>query len=77
MISKKIKHQINLVTQDLNLQKKIYHPTYFWKNVSLKFINIFKKRGLKNFRRYNLSTNYFVPLYNFFKEDKLDIFRKN
>lgn len=76
MFPKNIKYQLNLVAQDLNIQKKIYHPTTFWKNVSLNFNNIFKKKGLKNFRRYNLSTNYFVPMYNFLREKNLDTLKK-
>jgi putative sugar O-methyltransferase len=76
MVSKNIKHQLNLITQDLDLQKKIYHPTPFWRSASKNFINFFKKKGLKNFRNYSLSKIYFVPTYNFFGEEKSNKFKK-
>ena len=64
----KIKQELKILSQDLKSQKKIYLPTIFWSDACLKFFKIFKKKGLSNFRRENLSNNFFVPLYNFNSE---------
>tara|TARA_A100001011_G_C14255709_1_gene819998 strand:- start:184 stop:1227 length:1044 start_codon:yes stop_codon:yes gene_type:complete len=76
MRTNEIKKKLVLVTQDLKAQDKIYHPTIFWKKISNKFTEIFRHKGLINFRRQTLSTNFFVPLYNFFGEKNIKVIRK-
>ena len=65
MNKKLILEKIRVLKKDYETKNLIYHPTTFWKNISDNFTEIFKKKGLKNFRNY-VCKNFFVPTYNFF-----------
>ncbi len=77
MNKKLILEKIRVLKKDYETKNLIYHPTTFWKNISDNFTEIFKKKGLKNFRNYALSKNFFVPTYNFFGEKNLKNVKEN
>jgi len=66
-----LKKKNNLLLNELKKQKDLYKPTIFWQDLSNKFIQMFNKSGLKNFRRNKLANNFFVPLYTQTREGKM------
>jgi len=67
----KLIKELNILNQDMILQKKIYKPSHFWLNAISEFSKVLKKRGIKNFRRDKLANIYFVPLYNHMREKNI------
>ena len=77
MNKKKLNKNLNIMYQDMLIQKKIYKPSSFWIHSLNYFLKILKKNGIKNFRREKLATNYFVPLYNHKNEEHITKFIKS
>jgi putative sugar O-methyltransferase len=68
---------IKKIFEDFRDQKKIYKPTIFWENVSIRLYKFFYKNEITNFKRNSLINNFFVPTYNLKKENNiLQIARK-
>jgi putative sugar O-methyltransferase len=77
MNKKKLNKNLNIMYQDMLIQKKIYKASSFWIHSLNYFLKILKKNGIKNFRREKLATNYFVPLYNHKNEEHIPKFIKS
>ena len=72
MNKKKLNNDLNIMYQDMLVQKKIYKPSSFWMYAINYFLKVFKKNGIKNFRREKLANNYFVPLYHYKRQENIN-----
>jgi len=77
MNKKKLNNNLNIMYQDMLIQKKIYRPSSFWIHLLNYLLEAFKKNGIKNFRREKLANNYFVPLYSHIREENITKFIKS
>ena len=67
---------LSIMYQDLMQQKSIYKPSPFWMNAINLFTKVFKKKGIKNFRREKLANKYFIPLYHHKRQENIELLIK-